>query len=414
MSETPRRGRSGDAGTPAGGTDPGERFADNPPDDLGAWHDLWSRDRPFPVRSHRGGLLGRAIVAFKRLLRPLVKAPAADLWDRQRTFNLILLQYLLGREALRHEERLGHLESFVPRGLDDVLRHNDALFSRVDQKLDRHRREVRELLDSLGSALAVVEEGGERSATGGEPPDSVRRLVRMRDEGAYLELERRFRGTEEEVRERIAAYLPRLDGTGELGGVLDLGCGRGEALAALSAAGIPARGVDTSAAMVERCRTRGLDAVEGDLFETLAAQEEGSLGAVVSFHVVEHLPPESLDRLVRLAFRALSPGGTLVLETPNPLSVVVAARSFWLDPTHRRPVHPDSLELTVRLAGFDPVERLELRPFPPSDRLPEIDLAAVPGEQRHLADRVNCLRDRLDDLLFGHQDYAIVAEKPGS
>lgn len=384
---------------------------EEPSRNLEDWHELFGEDRSFPIRSHRGGLVGRLIVAFKRLLRPLVKAPQADLWDRQRVFNMVLIERML---AQRYEERLGDLESFVPRALDDVLRHNDALFSRVDQKLDSHRREARELLDALGSALAVAE-GGDDPRGGGDPeasPDRSARLLRLRDERAYLELERRFRGTEDEIRDRISYAIPSLRDAAEHGGVLDLGCGRGETLAALADAGIPARGVDASASMVDRCRERGLEADEGDLFEMLAGVEEGSLGGVVSFHVVEHLPPESLDRLARLAFRALAPGGSLILETPNPLSVVVAARSFWIDPTHRRPVHPDTLQLLVRLAGFDPVERLDLRPFPPESRLPEIDLAPLPEAQRALADRVNRLRDRLDDLLYGCQDYAIVATKP--
>ncbi len=164
--------------------------------------------------------------------------------------------------------------------------------------------------------------------------------------------------------------------------------------------------------MVALCRERGLDAAPGDLFERLAAVPEASLGGVVSFHVVEHLPAPSLDRLVRLAYRALLPGGVLILETPNPLSVVVAARNFWLDPTHRRPVHPESLQLLYELAGFDPIERLDLRPFPDVERLPEIDLARLPQDQRLLADRVNRLRDRLDELLFGFQDYGMVGTKP--
>ncbi len=384
---------------------------EEPSRNLEDWHELFGTDRGFPIRSHRGGLVGRLIVALKRLLRPLVKAPQADLWDRQRVFNMVLIERML---AQRYEERLGDLESFVPRALDDVLRHNDALFSRVDQKLDGHRREARELLDALGSALAVAEGGdGPRGAGGsGEPPERGAPLVRLRDERAYLELERRFRGTEDEIRERIAYAIPHLRDAAQLGGVLDLGCGRGESLAAFAEAGIRARGIDASASMVARCRERGLEAEEGDLFDGLAGLEAGSLGGVVSFHVVEHLPPESLDRLARLAFRALAPGGGLILETPNPLSVLVAARSFWLDPTHRRPVHPDTLQLLVRLAGFDPVERLDLRPFPPESRLPEIDLAALPEAQRSLADGVNRLRDRLDELLYGWQDYAIVATKP--
>ena len=128
--------------------------------------------------------------------------------------------------------------------------------------------------------------------------------------------------------------------------------------------------------------------------------------------VFEHLPPAAVDRLVRLAWRALVPEGVLILETPNPLSIVVAARNFWLDPTHRRPVHPETLRLVFEQAGFDPIERVELRPFAADDRLPEIDLAELSGEQRVLAQRVNELRDRLDDLLFGNQDYALIGTRP--
>jgi len=377
---------------------------------LDAWHRFWSEDRAFPIRSHRGGLVGRLVVAFKRLVRPLVKTPQADLWDRQRIFNLVLLERILEE---RHEARLSHLEHFVPRALDDVLRHDDSLFARLDQKLDRQQDEARRLLDALGGALAVAETAGAVGESAAPSP-AVEVLSRIRDERAYLELERRYRGTEEEIRERIGQYLPRLTAAGRHGAVLDLGCGRGEALAVLTEAGLDARGVDASASMVARCRERGLEATQGDLFEVLAEISEASLGAVVSFHVIEHLPAASLDRLVRLAFRALAPGGLLILETPNPLSVVVAARSFWLDPTHQRPVHPESLELLVRLAGFDSVERLDLRPFGADERLPEVDLSALPEEQARLADEVNRLRDRLDELLFGFQDFAVVAGKPGS
>ena len=389
------------------------RFLGEPTRDLADWRWLWQRDREFPVASRRGAL-GRLLVALKRLLRPLVKTPLGDLWDRQRVFNLILIEHLERLEGLDLGERVGALARALPAAVGDALRHNDALFARADQKLDLYRREARDLLVSLSTALAALGGGGAAPpGRAGEPgadrPEAAAALGRALDERGYLELERRFRGTEEEITARVARYLPHLRGRGE---VLDLGCGRGEALAVLAAEGIPARGVDASAGMVARCRERGLAAEEGDLFAALGAAGEGSLGGVVSFHVVEHLPPESLDRLVRLAHRALAPAGVLIVETPNPLALVVAARNFWLDPTHRRPVHPESLRLSFELAGFEPVEHLELSPFPPAAHLPEIDLAAVPEPQRELADRINRLRDRLDDLLFGAQDYALIGHKP--
>lgn len=339
-------------------------------------------------------------MAFKRLLRPLVQTPQNDLWERQRTFNLILLEHLQRLDDLRLAERLGHLEGFQSQGVRDLMAHGDALFARVDQKLDRYRRQVRDLSAGLGEALALLEEPGEAAAV----------LSRAREEHGYLELEQRFRGTPEEIRERLSLYLPRLGGLP--GPVLDLGCGRGEMLALLAEAGVPARGVDASERMVAHCREQGLDAAAGDLFEVLESAAAGSLGGVVSFHVIEHLPAAELDRLVRLAHRALAPGGVLILETPNPLSLVAGARNFWLDPTHRRPVHPESLRLLYELAGFEAAETLELRPFPDSERAPEIDLAELPGELHELAHRVNLLRDHLDRLLYGYQDFAVAGTRP--
>jgi O-antigen chain-terminating methyltransferase len=414
------------AGTDAAAEDPVERrrspsiddFLVEPTRRLEDWQWLWQGDHEFPVRSHRRWL-GRLLVLGKRLFRPLVKVPLNELLDRQRIFNCILLERLIELEALAREQapRVARLEALGREGLDEVMRHNDALFARVDQKLDRHRRTAQELLATLSGALALVEKGerGETGASGGRAHDgapAVAELRRARDEFGYLELEHRLRGTEAEIEERLARYVPYLQGKGT---VLDLGCGRGEGLAVLRRHGIPARGVDGSAEMVARCREQGLEAVDGDLFDHLAEVAQGapgSLGGVVSFHVIEHLPPPALDRLIRLAWRALAPGGVLVLETPNPLSLVVAARNFWLDPTHLRPVHPTTLRLLLEVAGFDPIERLEMRPFPAAERLPEIDLQGLPAELGDLADQVNRLRDRLDDLLFGCQDYAFIATRP--
>jgi O-antigen chain-terminating methyltransferase len=395
------RGARGDSPAPAAtpAKPSVDEFLGEPTRDLERWEGLWREDLRFPVRSQRR-FLGPLIVAFKRLVRPFVTAPQQELWDRQRTFNLILLEHLGRIEARAQDldDRTRYLEALNREGMQEVMLHNDALFSRVDQKLDAYRAESRALWSQIGAALAVANRQPE--------PGALREAAAELD---YLEFESRFRGTREEVERRLARYLPLLENRAD---VLDVGCGRGEALEILARAGVRCSGIDSSERMVELCRQKGLTAERADAVDGLSRAAEASLGAVLSFHLIEHLAPATLDRLVRLAWRALRPGGVLVLETPNPLSVVVAARNFWIDPTHRRPVHPVALQALCERAGFDPVERWDLQPFAAEERLPEIPLGEVPAEVRGVADRVNRLRDRLDDLLFGFQDYAIVATKP--
>lgn len=397
-----------------------ELFVGEPTRQLSHWAWLWQGDHTFPLSSHRGGLLGRAVVFLKRLLRPIVRLATADLWDRQRIYNLILAEKLDGEHRERmaqlaslrshvdqihrdfqgaieaHAGRLEELDLRSTRAMEDVMHHNDALFSRVDQKLDRYRREAKGLWSQLGAFIAAQES---------QPP---RPLAEVQREQTYLDLELRYRGSEEDIAERVAAYLPYLQGRGT---VLDLGCGRGEALQVFAQHDLNPRGIDSSGEMVARCRGKGLQAEEADLFAYLEALDEASLGAIVSFHVIEHLPAESLERLIRLAWRALEPKGVLILETPSPLSLVMSARNFWIDPTHQRPVHPASLEVSFRAAGFEPVHRVDLHPFPADQRLPEIELASLPEEQRPLADHLNRLRDLLDDLLYGHRDFGMVGHK---
>ncbi|MDA8016904.1 MAG: methyltransferase domain-containing protein [Thermoanaerobaculia bacterium] len=405
-------------------TDPKiDDFLGEPTRDLASWEWLWSNDRPFPTHA-RGGFLGRLVAFCKRALRPLVTAPQSDLWDRQRTFNLILLETLVKQQEEyrdRLEEHQGLLERLDARtiqGLQEVMRHNDALFSRVDQKLDRYRREAKDLWHRLGAILTAVEDsatGGNSEVAADDPSNSgsgLRRASELLEEQSYLSLEEKYRGSESDIAARISAYLPHLEACKKSGrDVLDLGCGRGEALEVFTGHGLSGCGVDSSSEMVARCREKGLRAEQGDLFSHLASLEEGSLGAVVSFHVIEHLPAETLPKLCRLAWRALAPGGVLILETPSPLSMVMAARNFWIDPTHLRPVHPAHLEVTYREAGFEPVHRIDLHPFSQDDVLPEIDLEALPEDQHLLAHEVNRLRDLLDDLLFGYRDFALLGTK---
>ncbi len=168
-------------------------------------------------------------------------------------------------------------------------------------------------------------------------------------DAGYHEFEDVFRGSEEMIRERQQRYVPLLNGYGP---VLDAGCGRGEFLDVLAGADIAARGVDLEPELVAYCHGKGhQDVVQGDAVAHLEGLQPGSLGAVVSMQVVEHLPEADLRRMLAAAHRALRPGGRLILETVNPHSAR-ALKAFWVDLTHQHPIFPEVLLQLCRQAGF--------------------------------------------------------------
>lgn len=226
----------------------------------------------------------------------------------------------------------------------------------------------------------------------------------------YPAFEDRFRGAEADVRDRLMVYLPRVcDAVRTAAGgprVLDVGPGRGEWLALLAEAGVPAAGVEDNPMMVERLRARGLNVVPADGIGHLETAPPGSLDVVTAFHVVEHLDVEALLALLAGAHRALRPGGLLVAETPNPTNLVMGACNFHLDPTHRAPIPPAQLEFLVRSAGFG---ETEVWPLHPKE---EVDLSglALPGVDEAAS---VALAGALQKALFGPQDYAVLAVTQG-
>jgi SAM-dependent methyltransferase len=168
-------------------------------------------------------------------------------------------------------------------------------------------------------------------------------------DAGYNEFEDVFRGSEAMIRERQQRYVPLL---ADHAPVLDAGCGRGELLDVLAEAEITARGVDLEPELVAYCHAKGhADVAQGDAVAHLEGLEAGSLGAVVSMQVAEHLPEADLRRLLTAAHRALRPGGRLILETVNPHSAR-ALKAFWVDLTHQHPIFPEVLLQLCRQAGF--------------------------------------------------------------
>lgn len=211
----------------------------------------------------------------------------------------------------------------------------------------------------------------------------------------YLRLEERFRGSAEEIKQRLEAYLPMTAQVQALypqSLAIDVGCGRGEWLELMAEQGFEVLGIDTNAAMVEQCRQKSLTAECDDALERLAAMDEQSAAVVSGFHIAEHLPFDVLMSLMHHAHRVLRPGGLLILETPNPENLNVGLWTFYMDPTHRHPLPPLLMQFLGEEAGFADNRILKLNgPARPEDGQPP--LAGLAWS------------------LSAHPDYALVAQK---
>jgi 2-polyprenyl-3-methyl-5-hydroxy-6-metoxy-1,4-benzoquinol methylase len=215
-------------------------------------------------------------------------------------------------------------------------------------------------------------------------------------------LQDHFRGLEGHTAEKLGIWLGTIEGmqtstgSGTRAAWLDIGCGRGEWLAIAAREDRQITGIDSNPASIEYCRLKGWRADRADAIDYLRSLPDASLAVVTAFHVVEHLPMASLLRLVTEVTRTLQPGGLFAVETPNPRNILMGSHHFWNDPTHQRPIPAALLEFVFNYCGLHTVERLQLNPAPPEERLPygEIDVIG-----------------RMNEHLYGPRDYGIVGRR---
>lgn len=213
------------------------------------------------------------------------------------------------------------------------------------------------------------------------------------NEGFYRAFEERLRGSRELIKSRLRVYLPFVEpliGLHADAQAVDLGCGRGEWLELLKEAGFSGQGVDLDEGMLAACRDLGLKVQTRDAVGFLKELPPVSQVIVSGFHIAEHIPFSDLQTLVQEALRVLKPGGLLILETPNPENILVGSSSFYLDPTHQRPIPPRLLSFLPEHYGFEKVKLLRLQ------------------EPTELASKVPTLLDVLNGV---SPDYAVVAQK---
>jgi SAM-dependent methyltransferase len=296
--------------------------------------------------------------------------------------------------------------------VESMAARERRLVASVEEMRSAHE-ELRTLVGVVQQATLVMKREMERVITpqttnqaNSSTPDLNVGLTGVLDAYKYVGFENQFRGSPDAIRERLRSYLPYFEGAKD---VLDVGCGRGEFLELLRAAGIAARGLDLNHEMVEVCRAHGLDVAEGDVVTYLEGVPDGSLGGLFAAQVVEHLQPGYLLRFLELAHYKLRPGAPIVLETLNPACWVAFFDSFIRDITHVWPLHPDTLRYLVLASGFA-TARIEYRsPVAPQDKLQSV--AADTSLSADLVETLNANVEKLNARMFTYLDYAVIGSR---
>ncbi|ALG13420.1 class I SAM-dependent DNA methyltransferase [Kibdelosporangium phytohabitans] len=156
-------------------------------------------------------------------------------------------------------------------------------------------------------------------------------------------------------RAMLAAFAERAQGT-----VADIGCGPGRITTRLADLGLSVFGIDLSPEMIEVAR-REHPRLRFDVGSMTALDlADGSLGGVVAWYSIIHLPQDELPGVFAEFFRVLEPGGQLLLafksgDERRHLSHAyghdVSLDVYWM------PV--DRVAKLAEQAGFTEVARLE-------------------------------------------------------
>lgn len=336
------------------------------------------------ISSHRP-LIGRLIVLGKRIVKRCLKWLVSMPLIQQREFN-----------------------ASVTRSINAIYRLNEKLIensakqqSYFDQLDSQHQKIV--FLESQNKSLhelvlLLKEQQNQHTKAIGSLNDEFDKDSFPID---YVKFEDQFRGVVEIIkRDQLDTYLPYI---GSAKKILDAGCGRGELLEGLQERGFDVKGIDLNKLMVSICENKGLPVQNGDFVQHLSESTE-NYDVIVSLHVVEHLKPRVLLDFLRSAYERLNMGGKIIVETPNPECLYNLAFGYSIDLTHKNMIHAYTLKFILEEIGFRNINIKHLAPVDENVALESFQSNEQNGVLNRNVDRIN-------GLLFGYQNYAIIAEK---
>jgi O-antigen chain-terminating methyltransferase len=376
--------------------------------------------------------IGKILVKGRQIVHGEVRRYVDPMISRQTEFNTSTVRFLT-HTLQKYEKLKNELSRFIfeiNQKVNDSIEKNNNSIEKINNSIETVKTELenknkicmieldrknesltRELFSQLDAditsraSLAHILEERIQKGLNQKSADPV--SIASKDTNYFL-FEERFRGSRKEIKQRQLSFLPYFE---KCSNVLDVGCGRGEFLEILRDNNIGGIGVDLDADMITYCRSRQLNVEHSDVIAYLEKQEDKSLDGIFIDQVVEHLEPEYLTRLLALCYQKLKFGYYLVIETVNPLSFVSFV-NFYIDMTHKRPVHPETLQFFINTAGFRDSEKKFFSPVSDEGKLKKItDISEWDETAQKNVAVYNHNIEMLNSVLFGAQDYAVIGKK---
>ncbi|WP_313961640.1 class I SAM-dependent methyltransferase [Leptotrichia shahii] len=325
-------------------------------------YDIDVLNRVWNINLEREILSRNKLFAFvKKVIRKLTRWYIVPMMQDQITFN-----------------------SYVVRNINNLNKQNE----KIRQILDEKDEKIRQILD--------------------EKDERIKKLEKIEKENNfdmdYLAFENKYRGSEKSIQKLQEKFVRLYAGKDN---ILDIGCGRGEFIKTLLNAGKQyVFGMDINPQMVEKCKKEGLSVELKDGVNYLYDNDNLNLGGIFSSQVIEHLKPSQIVKLIKGAHKNLQEGSPLILETINPMALVTQTMAYTLDLTHRQYVHPFTIEMLLKEHGFKKVEFIYSSPVDiEAPVLKDNDMD--PKELEKYNEKIR----RMHEMLFGYQDYAVIAWK---
>lgn len=289
-----------------------------------------------------------------------------------------------------------------------------------ERQIELERIETRRLMQRMRNKFAEVERKYQIVGVNNAPTNVVQQEVSTVEKESssnqvfsaserdlyYKEFEAKYRGSEEEIKNRLKVYISYLNNF-RIYRCLDIGCGRGEWLELLSDNGYDVMGVDLNQDFVDRCNNKGLNVKKQDALSFLKECEDNSFDMISGFHIIEHIEVDELNQIIEECNRVLTPNGLIIFETPNPKNISVGSCNFYLDSTHIRPVHPERIKFQLEYFGFYNIEYIYWQ----QQNLEYVQNVVGLLETTELHPAIKDTLEKVVQALSCPEDYGIVGRK---